>query len=99
MKPSRTFTIAMWSITAIFILGLAMLAAIVVVAWLAPEQLEQLAQFFATYGTFAMSIAAVGAGGAGAMSHRDASTKGMTSSAGAAIRASQRKGAGGGGDS
>jgi hypothetical protein len=94
MKPSRTFTIAMWSISSIFILGLAMLAAIVVVAWLAPEQLETLAGFFTTYGTFALSIAGVGAGGAGAMSHRDASSGGLTSSAGASVLAAQRHKAG-----
>lgn len=90
MKPSRTFTIAMWSITSIWLLGLAGMVAVTLVAILAPEQLEALADFFATYSTIAMSIAAVGGAGAGSMAHRDAKSGGLTSSAQATVLAAHR---------
>lgn len=92
MKPSRTFTIAMWSITSILLLGLAMLLAIGVVAFKAPDHLGELAGFFQTYSAFALAIAGVGAGGAGAMSHRDAKSGGLTSSQAHQVLAGRRGG-------
>ena len=90
MTPSRTFTLSTLAISAIFLLGVAILVALVSIAFIAPEQLASLVQAAPTAGTFAMAIAAAGGVGAGALGYRDGKSGGLTSSSAASVLAGMR---------
>ena len=85
LKPSRTFTIAIF---AMILLTLAMVAA-VAVAFGAPG-LYGAGDFATLLGEVAMWIGVVGAGGSGAMAARDWGSGGLTSSQGDVVAATRQ---------
>jgi len=85
LKPSRTFTIAMYAITAILIVALAGFALVAFVAYLAPDQLPAVVTMAPVFGTVALALAGAGGAGAGSMGIRDYGSGGLTSSGAAAV--------------
>ena len=80
MKPSRTFTIAIFALC----IELALAVALVLIAWLAPTALGTVAP---AMGTIALAVAALGGAGSGAMAWRDGRSGGLTSSQGSTVLA------------
>ena len=90
MKPSRTFTIAMWAITAILLVALAGLGLIALVVLVAPEHLSYVLEQAPVVGTISLAIAGAGGAGSGAMGLRDWGSGGLTSSSASAVLAARR---------